>query len=211
MRLLFHFITGFGECSLATFWINTRFDTICFTRALLFAERKWWHRDRRWSTWHYCNIGRACSRLLFSSRNSKEDKGSDAVDDWEDFAPGNDAEFSKIQKFCSEGSGCNRECPKALSAEKVFEHILNVREMEKSDKDLYLMGVLQNDRSSGVTKRGMKRQRSRYTLKFSGQVVLRTIFCVCYDIGITARKGIMSHTLEHVVVPRNHGNMGRRY
>ncbi|KAH3715222.1 hypothetical protein DPMN_057928 [Dreissena polymorpha] len=83
----------------------------------------------------------------------EEDEESDDVDDTEDFAPCNDVEFSKIQKFCSEGCGCNRECAKALSAEKVFVHILNVRDMEKSAKDLYLMGILQDDRSSDVTKR----------------------------------------------------------
>ncbi|KAH3825909.1 hypothetical protein DPMN_127795 [Dreissena polymorpha] len=81
---------------------------------------------------HQCYSARARSRLPFSSRSVfEEDEESDDVDETEDFAPGNDAEFSKIQKFCSEGCGCNRECAKALSAEKVFEHILNVREMEK--------------------------------------------------------------------------------
>ncbi|KAH3805626.1 hypothetical protein DPMN_133931 [Dreissena polymorpha] len=77
--------------------------------------------------------------------------------------------------------------------------------MEKTAKDIYLMGKLQDDRSSDVTKRGMKRQRNRYTFKFSGKVVSRTTFHVCYDIGRSALKGIMSHMLEHGVVPRKHG------
>ncbi|KAH3858424.1 hypothetical protein DPMN_101048 [Dreissena polymorpha] len=82
--------------------------------------------------------------------------------------------------------------------------------MEKNAKALYLMGILQDDRSSDVTKRGMKRLRYRYTFKFSGKLVCRRTFHVCYDIGRSALKGIMSHMLEHGVVPKNHGNKGRR-
>lgn len=154
--------------------------------------------------------GRVRDYLSHQETVVEEDEESDDVDDTEDFAPGNDAEFSKIQKFCAEGCGCNRECAKTLSAEKVFEHILNVREMEKNAKDLYLMGILQDDRSSDVTKRGKKRQRNRYTFKFSGKEVCRRTFNVCYDIGRSALNGIMSHMLEHGAVPRSHGNMGRR-
>ena len=38
----------------------------------------------------------------------------------------------------------------------------------------------------------------------------RRTFHLCNDIGTSALKGIMLHMLEHGVMPRNHGNMGRR-
>ena len=47
-----------------------------------------------------------------------DDKDSDDVDDIENFAPSNDAEFSKIQKFCSEECDCTRECAKHLALKR---------------------------------------------------------------------------------------------
>ncbi|XP_052820507.1 uncharacterized protein LOC128246360 [Mya arenaria] len=66
------------------------------------------------------------------------------------------------------------------------------------------------DRATATTKKGKKRQRMRYTFKFNGSIVCRITFHLCYDIGRSALQGLMAHMATNGIVPRTHGNTGRR-
>ncbi|XP_052797705.1 uncharacterized protein LOC128229867 [Mya arenaria] len=82
--------------------------------------------------------------------------------------------------------------------------------MDTNEKDMYIMAILQDDRATATTKKGKKRQRMRYTFKFNGSIVCRRTFHLCYDIGRSALQGLMAHMATNGIVPRTHGNTGRR-
>lgn len=55
---------------------------------------------------------------------------------------GDDEDMVRIRKFIFEGCGCQQNCTKKIEGkeERVLNHIFNMREMDKSDKDMYIMG-----------------------------------------------------------------------
>jgi hypothetical protein len=113
--------------------------------------------------------------------------------------------YGKIRKGC----GCQNCCMSKLDNLGMYHHVLTVREMSRSEKDLYIMGTL---KTIGVDKnksRYGERKRTRYEYIYDSVVICRSAFEIMYDIGPTAMKGIIKHMNENGPVPRVHGNTGK--
>lgn len=90
----------------------------------------------------------------------------------------------------------------------LYSHILNMSEMSKEEKYMYIMGSLV-DSCIETTKRGKKRIRSSQTFMFSWKMVYRDTFLLVYDIG----KHFLHHIIvynTHGVTPRKHENLGKK-
>ena len=96
--------------------------------------------------------------------------------------------------------------------EKVDSHRLNVRELEKSEKDMLLLGVLasiQFDKEE--TGKGKKRKHEFCRYSFEGERICAGAFRFIYDLSDFHLKQLRKHMKENgPAVPRVHGNRGRR-
>ena len=74
-------------------------------------------------------------------------------------------------------------------------HILNTRELEKSDKDMYIMGALVEFSDKENTKRGEKRMRSSMTYNFMylDHKICKRTFMMVFDIGKHSLQNILRH------------------
>lgn len=99
-----------------------------------------------------------------------------------------------------------RTCAFLSSVMILCTHILNMREMSKEEKDMYIMGSFV-DSCKETTKRGKKRIRPRQTFMFSCEKVCRNTFLLVYDIGKNFLHNIITHKNTHGVTPRKHGNI----
>lgn len=120
-----------------------------------------------------------------------------------------DNDFQRVQSFNQRGCECTKKCSAKFTVEEIYDHILNVREMTKDEKELYIMGVVGEVTNNDKTKRGKKRQRMRHVFRFHGQVVCKGTFLLCYDIGRTSLQNIIKHIEEQGLTPRRHGNKGK--
>uniref|UniRef100_K1QHU7 Uncharacterized protein n=1 Tax=Magallana gigas TaxID=29159 RepID=K1QHU7_MAGGI len=93
--------------------------------------------------------------------------------------PHDDPDLFKIRDAKIRGCGCKNKCVSIFSNDTLYSHILNMREMSKEEKDMYIMGSLV-DSCKETTKWGKKRIRSRQTFMFSGE----KIFLDAEDNGI---------------------------
>ena len=68
------------------------------------------------------------------SDNEDKDKDPALTDD--------DPDVDKIKTFLRTKCGCTKNCSDSLTHQDIYVHILNVREMERSDKEMYIMASL---------------------------------------------------------------------
>ena len=85
-----------------------------------------------------------------------------------------------------------------------------MREMDKTDKDMYIMGSLVESSEKENTKRGKKRLRSTLTYTYLDTKICKKTFMLIYDIGKHSLQNIVSHLKTHGTIPRIHGNVGRK-
>ncbi|XP_060560643.1 uncharacterized protein LOC132720505 [Ruditapes philippinarum] len=76
--------------------------------------------------------------------------------------PQNDEDVNRITLYHKNGCGCKKNCIKQFTISDIFDHILNIREMEKQDKELYIMATVVNSPQNELTKRGKKRQKGHH-------------------------------------------------
>ena len=144
------------------------------------------------------------------------DETGEQTDEGEDgelcLAGQEDADRVRIRKFIFEGCGCQQNCSKKIEGkeERVLVHIFNMREMDKSDKDMYIMGSLVESSEKENTKRGKKRLRSTLTYTYLDTKICKKTFMLIYDIGKHSLQNIVSHLKAHGTIPRTHGNSGRK-
>ncbi|KAJ8312014.1 hypothetical protein KUTeg_009387, partial [Tegillarca granosa] len=112
----------------------------------------------------------------------------------------------KIETGCK----CLDSCLNKFSVDEIFHHILNLRELSKDEREMYIMGSLQNEMSqTSITNQG-KRQRQSYGYKYQGKTICKSAFQITYDIGEKSLKNIFKHMNKNGVVPRIHGNVGKK-
>ncbi|XP_053386664.1 uncharacterized protein LOC128550843 [Mercenaria mercenaria] len=121
-----------------------------------------------------------------------------------------DPDLIRVRQFKSVGCGCQRNCHACFEIDELHGHILNIREMEKQDKEMYIMATLADSRDKENTKKGRKRVRFRHDFKFQGKFVCRKTFMLVFDIGKHSLQNIMTHVNKNGVAPRIHGNTGRK-
>ncbi|XP_060601134.1 uncharacterized protein LOC132754508 isoform X3 [Ruditapes philippinarum] len=124
--------------------------------------------------------------------------------------PQNDEDVNRITLYHKNGCGCKKNCIKQFTISDIFDHILTIREMEKQDKELYIMATVVNSPQNELTKRGKKRQKGHHDFSLVGKPVCRTVFMLTFDIKRSALQNILTHVDQHGVVQRIHGNKGKK-
>jgi len=119
--------------------------------------------------------------------------------------PGNDTSDSDTDKE-NDLCDCGKQCLEFFSKERLRDNELNILEIEKNERELLIMGALQYDTEG----KSGKRKRARVTYTFQGVRVCRTAFKHVFNVGDRSLKNIMKHIKENGLVPRVHGNTGRR-
>ena len=104
---------------------------------------------------------------------------------------------------------CLRNCLTHFERSELISHILNIRELNKDEKELMIMGVLQKVGKDDLTTKKKTRKRIRYVYKFKGVSVCREAFQIIYDITDHVLDSLMKHVNSHGIVPRVNGNTGR--
>lgn len=113
----------------------------------------------------------------------------------------------RLKKGCE----CKFNCFKDLDAEQVYRHRLNIAELTKDEHDMYLMGVTMASISNvKKTSRQKDRQRNRASYVYQGKRVCLEAFLFLENVTLYHIKRIRNHVLKHGVVPRTHGNIGKK-
>ena len=136
--------------------------------------------------------------LIQSSNNPHENSNSES--DTDEFNP-------ETPDVCH----CkNSNCLGQFDVDEINAHVLQVSEMTKIEKEMYIMGTLQ---LLGVDQKRFKqgeRKRVRYEYVYGGKKVCRAAFQHIYDVGRRTLTALMTHMNKNGKVPRVHGNKGRR-
>lgn len=77
----------------------------------------------------------------------------------------------------------------------MIEHIQNVRELSKQEKDMYIMGALKVNGST-AKKNQDDIKRHRFCYFFNGAEICVAAFRVIYDIGKDMLKSIAKHVVR---------------
>ncbi|KAJ8317541.1 hypothetical protein KUTeg_005445 [Tegillarca granosa] len=104
--------------------------------------------------------------------------------------------------------------PNIIFVVNVFRQLVHhytYGELSKDEREMYIMGSLQNEMSqTSITNQG-KRQRQSYGYKYQGKTICKSAFQITYDIGEKSLKNIFKHMNKIGVVPRIHGNLWLKY
>ncbi|XP_059481194.1 uncharacterized protein LOC132200040 [Neocloeon triangulifer] len=102
-------------------------------------------------------------------------------------------------------------CFTNLNAELVYRHRLNIAELTKAEQDMYLMGVTMASLTNPETTTKQKeRQRLRAQYVYQGRKVCLDAFLYLENCTHYQLKRIRKHVMTHGVVPRMHGNLGKK-
>lgn len=103
---------------------------------------------------------------------------------------------------------CKSHCLRAFNKHELNSHILSMRELEKDEREIFIMTSLH--RFSNEKTHSGKRRRMRYKFTFSGQQVCKAMFCYVNGIGKKTLRSLMEHISINVAVSRVHVNTGRK-
>lgn len=119
--------------------------------------------------------------------------------------------LAQVKEKFRKGCECQTSCFIGLKPEGVFRHRLNVTELTREEHDMYLMGVIMACLSNPTqTIRNKERQRQRAGYVYQGKRVCVEAFTYLENVTIYHLKRIRRHVLTQGVVPRVHGNMGKK-
>ena len=114
-----------------------------------------------------------------------------------------------IQRQRQSGCGCQNKCMSSFQNDEIFEHICQMRELRKEEKEMYIMEKLKcKGINNGGDKTGTKRKR--YSYYFDDREVCKKMFLFTHDLGEKAFKNLLKHIKTHGLTPRTHGNTGRK-
>eukprot|EP00117_Sycon_ciliatum_P016477 scpid44506/ scgid15886/ len=83
--------------------------------------------------------------------------------------------------------------------------------MEKGEKELVILGLLESSKySTDTTTHGKKRKKQWHRYTYQGEEVCAGGFRLLYNIGSKQLKNLKKHLEENGLVPRTHGNVGRK-
>lgn len=119
---------------------------------------------------------------------------------------------AQVKHKFAQGCECTENnCFAGLSEEAVFRHRLNVAELTREEHDMYLMGVTMACLgASGHTHRNKERLRQRATYVHKGKRVCLDAFLYLENVTQYHLKRIRQHVMTQGVVPRVHGNIGKK-
>ncbi|XP_062621644.1 uncharacterized protein LOC134283212 [Saccostrea cucullata] len=82
--------------------------------------------------------------------------------------------------------------------------------MGKEEKEMYIMGSLNQKGSKKITSKRKEKKRTRYIYTFKGHEICRDAFVYIYDTTRKVLRNIAKHLSEHGAIPREHGNTGKK-
>lgn len=106
--------------------------------------------------------------------------------------------------------GCSQCCLKAFDAAEIEQAQLTMMELDRQEKELIVLGLLESARYGAETTHGKKRRRARFSYSFQGVKICVGAFRFIYSIGQKQMKNLLKHSEENGPVPRVHGNKGRK-
>lgn len=123
-------------------------------------------------------------------------------------------EYSEEETPSTDQSGfqcnCGKRCLSKMDRTSVEEHIMNIKEMTKDEKDLYVMGAVHKVNPDQKRSRYGERKRTRYDYRYEGHKVCRKAFTVIYDISEATLKRLIKHLCTYGNIPRVHRSKGRK-
>lgn len=124
-------------------------------------------------------------------------------------------EKDKQTEFFLKGCGCEKHCDILFSPQHVNEIRSSCLELNTSDLDSVILGQLSAFGSTrncvGITTRHApkERDRTRFFYHHQGEKICSNMFFFLHTIGGKRRRNLISHFLEHGILPRVHGNTGK--
>lgn len=104
-----------------------------------------------------------------------------------------------IEKL-STGCTCSKKCFTRLERKVVIEHIQNVRELSKQEKNMYIIGALKVNGST-AKKNQDDIKRHRFCYFFNGAEICVASLRVIYDIEEDMLKSIAKHFVCNRITP----------
>ena len=126
-----------------------------------------------------------------------------------------DVEQRDVRDRMQCGCGCSSDCYSQFDEREVLIR-LQMQELERPYRDLYLLGKLQvlgkgsdatvtHARKTSLS----KRQHVSYQYAYKHRVVCKDAFCFLHCIGEKILKNLQKHLKENGITEREHGNKGR--
>ena len=107
--------------------------------------------------------------------------------------------------------GCEQNCLKRFDAGEIEAHRLNILDLERTEKEALVLGVLGSCCFAETsTAKGKNRRRSAYAYQFGGRRVCVGTFQYVYCLGQKEYRNLCTHLEENGPIPRVHGNSGRK-
>ena len=124
----------------------------------------------------------------------------------------------EVGDFFRRGCGCKSySCTLTLSPEDVSQYRLAVSELERSELDLIILAQLHAGMNAGNlltntrgTARPDVRQRVMFQYLFKGMPICREMFLFLHRISRTRLYNLVEHLSTNGVIPRTHGNTGKK-
>lgn len=150
--------------------------------------------------------------MLSDRQNERKKKATQNDSDADDSSVSKlETTIAQVMEKFRKGCDCQTSCFLGLIPEAVFRHRLNVTELTREEHDMYLMGVIMACLSNPKqTIRNKERQRQRASYAYHGKRVCVDAFTYLENVTIYHLKRIRRHVLTQGVVPRVHGNMGKK-
>ena len=125
-----------------------------------------------------------------------------------------DVEKQSIEDHLKMGCGCTGDCYDQFSFDELYSIRLQMNELEKSEKDMLVLGKLQilsrgDDIKHARTVTSAKRQRITFRYAYDHRSVCKDAFCFLHSIGEKVLKNLQKHLKDHGITSRIHGNKGR--
>ena len=141
--------------------------------------------------------------------------GGGSEEDSEQLISNSSDEIKCVQEEVKKGCGCSSDCYSLFTEDEIYSIRLEMAELEKPLKDMFLLGKLQvaanSTDSVSHARKTSKTKRSRVTFAYAydNRNVCKSAFCFLHCIGTKALKNLQSHLKEHGPIPRAHGNLKR--
>ena len=127
-----------------------------------------------------------------------------------------DDEDEAITSEFEKGCGCSEACYEQFTVAKIKEFRLNMKELTKTERDMFLMGKLQllirdpSTVSHARSSKAVKKQRLTASYAFNHRTVCHQAFCFFHDIGDFTLRALKKHIVDSGPIPREHGLKGRK-
>lgn len=146
-------------------------------------------------------VYRLLQSFEFSQNNDQDgDDNDDNGDEEED-------SIRTVKEKVNRGCGCHFKCYEKFQIKEIIDHIFTMRELNKDEKEMYIMGKLKS-KSTGYDL--IDKKRRRYMYNYDDREICKHAFLLIHDIGEKRLKNIAHHLKQNGPIPRSHGNKGRK-